>query len=78
LFHNQGGNLKTVQQLLDKHIDATVKKIGATFIPNDKGAPETQEVTKYLKQHFHETLTQEVATGGRCPENITHPITHYY
>ncbi|CAB9503676.1 expressed unknown protein [Seminavis robusta] len=80
LFHTKGGNLKSVQNLLDGNIDATLKKLGATFIP--KGMTEeqgTQDVTQYLKSYYAQNYDPRGGYGRPLPGEYkpkTHPLIH--
>ncbi|CAB9503128.1 expressed unknown protein [Seminavis robusta] len=80
LFHTQGGSLKSVQNLLDKHIDTTVKKLGATFIPNGMTEKQgTQDVTQFLKSYFAQNYDPRGGYGSPLPgeyEPKNHPLIH--
>lgn len=54
LFHNQGGNLKFLQEFLDAHIDSTYKDLGVEYTPKgpDNNSPSMlRNINNDFKQY---------------------------
>jgi len=75
-FHDGGGNLKSIENYLNSHIDDTFKKLNIEFTPNDgKGAPsesisaEIKDLLQAKDVHNRGGYDQRSLPGSFKPNN---------
>ena len=64
-FHQHGGNLHSIEQYLNSHMQSTLDRLGVQFSPNDNGDPNNNKpvsnAIEYLNGYY---AKNEVKRGG--------------
>ena len=69
-FHQLGGNLKSVQTMLDQAMDTTIEQLGLTFVPkenNNGNSKETKKFTTYLRGYYDTHPSRRSGYGEPLP-----------
>lgn len=69
-FHQQGGNLHSIEEYLNSHMDSTLQSLNVQFTPNGQDKP-TENAIDYLQDHYKKNSVKRGGYGQPLPGDLS-------